>query len=62
MAGLGIDWSSFGWDAFATLATGFAAVVAANFVGSRQVKITERQTDILDRQIMKPCWFPRRGS
>lgn len=38
------------WQAWATLATGIMAVIGAVIVGLRQVKISERQTAILDRQ------------
>jgi hypothetical protein len=40
----GVEWLPFSWEAFATLATGFAAVFAAWLIG-------KRQTDILARQI-----------
>lgn len=43
---MGIDWSAFTWDAFATLATGGAAVVAAYKVGKRQIDIQARQTSL----------------
>lgn len=46
-----IDWSSFSWEAFATLVTGVSAVVAAGIVGWRQVAISDRQTRILERQV-----------
>lgn len=53
-----IDWAAFSWEAFATLATGAAAVAAATFVGLRQLgiareqmAITERQSRILERQV-----------
>lgn len=52
-----IDWQEFTWEAFATLLTGLAAVVAAVIVGLRQaaiqreqVAVAARQTKILDRQ------------
>lgn len=38
------------WEAFATLATGIAAVIAAAFVGLRQAKILERQVEIQEAQ------------
>ena len=52
-----IDWGAFTWEAFATLATGLAAVAGAVWVGSRQMniayaqtRISLKQTAILDRQ------------
>lgn len=52
-----IDWQGLSWEAFATLLTGLAAVVAAVIVGLRQaaiqreqVAVAARQTQILDRQ------------
>lgn len=52
-----IDWQGFTWEAFVTLLTGLAAVVAAVIVGLRQaaiqreqVAVAARQTKILDRQ------------
>lgn len=47
-----VDWAAFSWDAFATLATGFAAVFAAFLVGRRQAAISDRQNQILDRQML----------
>ena len=47
---MSIDLSGFTWEAFATLATGFAAVAGASVVGLRQTKISKRQNEILDRQ------------
>lgn len=41
-----IDWEAFTWEAFATLATGGAAVVAAYKVGKRQIDIQARQTSL----------------
>lgn len=38
------------WEAFATLATGIAAVIAAAVVGLRQAKILERQVEIQEAQ------------
>jgi len=46
-----IDWTAFTWEAFATLATGLAAVIAAFVVGLRQAAISQRQALILDRQV-----------
>lgn len=40
----------FSWEAFATILTGVLAVGAAAWVGRRQLEITSRQNDILDRQ------------
>jgi hypothetical protein len=48
---LPIHWEEFSWEAFATLATGLAAVVAAFIVGRSQVAISRRQTEILERQV-----------
>lgn len=45
-----INWAAFTWDAFATLFTGILAVGAALFVGLRQVKISDRQSRILEQQ------------
>jgi hypothetical protein len=47
---MSIDLSGLTWEAFATLATGFAAVAGATAVGLRQTKISRRQNEILDRQ------------
>lgn len=46
-----IYWSTFTWEAFATVATGILAVAAAAWVGRRQADIAARQTDILARQV-----------
>jgi hypothetical protein len=46
-----IYWTAFTWEAFATLASGLAAVAAAFTVGRRQVAIADRQSKILDRQV-----------
>lgn len=45
-----IAWSEFSWEAFATLAAGAMAVGAAIWVGRRQLKIADRQTEILGQQ------------
>jgi hypothetical protein len=45
-----IDWAAFSWEAFATLATGLAAVGAAIIVGYRQIGLTSRQLDVLSEQ------------
>lgn len=37
-----IYWSAFSWEAFATLLTGLAAVIAAWSIGHRQLKIQEQ--------------------
>jgi hypothetical protein len=50
-ARMGIDWAAFSWEAFAALATGAGAVAGATWVGLRQVGISRRQTEILDRQV-----------
>jgi hypothetical protein len=47
---VGIAWTQFSWEAFATLATGLAAVVAALVVGWRQTGIAGRQNDQLAQQ------------
>jgi hypothetical protein len=46
-----IHWDQFSWEAFATLATGFAAVIAAMIVGLRQSGIADRQAQILQTQV-----------
>jgi hypothetical protein len=46
-----IAWCAFTWEAFATLATGLAAVGGATHVGRKQVAISKRQTAILNRQV-----------
>lgn len=45
---MGICWSCFTWDAFATLLTGVLAVAGAVWVGLRQTKILDRQTRLAD--------------
>ena len=45
-----VDWNGFSWEAFATLATGVTAVVAATVIGLRQTDISAKQTKILDLQ------------
>lgn len=45
-----IDWQSFTWEAFATLATGAAAVVAATLVGFRQIRLAHQQTELARRE------------
>jgi hypothetical protein len=45
-----IYWSTFSWEAFATLTTGLVAVVGAVGVALGQMKISSRQTEILSRQ------------
>lgn len=47
---LGIDWSAFTWEAFATLATGAMAVAGAVWVGLRQVGIAHQQVEIGAKQ------------
>ena len=47
MPPMNLDYLS--WEAFATLITGIAAVVAAYRVGRRQVEISARQADIQER-------------
>lgn len=46
----GIDWCGFTWQAFATLATGFAAVGGATFIGVRQHGLVREQAQIAKRQ------------
>jgi hypothetical protein len=50
--GCPIVWSAFSWEAFATLATGLAAVIAASIIGWRQTGIQTRQTEILEQQAL----------
>jgi hypothetical protein len=45
-----VDWASFSWEAFSTLFTGILAVGGAIYVGRRQVGISDRQSQILERQ------------
>jgi hypothetical protein len=45
-----IDWCAFTWQAFATLTTGFAAVVGATFIGLRQHALVREQAQIARRQ------------
>jgi hypothetical protein len=45
-----IDWNAFTWEAFSTLATGLAAVLAAIVIGLRQAGIAHRQAEIADQQ------------
>jgi hypothetical protein len=45
-----IAWCDFGWEAFATLVTGLAAVLAAFVVGWRQGSIQKVQAEIQERQ------------
>jgi hypothetical protein len=47
---LQIDWSSFSWQAFATLATGLAAVFAAWRVGNRQISLLAEQQKYIKEQ------------
>ncbi len=55
---MAVYWDQLSWEAFATLATGFAAVIAATIIGLRQAKIASKQaeisgnqTEILKRQV-----------
>jgi hypothetical protein len=41
-----INWRAFDWQSFATLTTGFFAVVAAYLIGHRQTDIQRRQAKI----------------
>lgn len=45
-----IYWDQFTWQAFATLATGFAAVGGATFVGLRQHDLIRYQASVAERQ------------
>ena len=54
-----IAWSSFSWEAFATLVTGLAAVVAAFVLGRTQIAIQKKQTDI-QAQSLRSDLFDRR--
>lgn len=45
-----IYWSAFSWEAFAALATGIMAVIAATYIGKRQLILQENQLEILSRQ------------
>lgn len=45
-----IAWCGFSWEAFATLATGLAAVTGAYRLGGRQIKILHRQTTLQESQ------------
>lgn len=45
-----IYWSSFDWSSFSTLAAGFAAVIGATIVGWRQIGLSKKQLDLLERQ------------
>ena len=45
-----IYWTEFSWEAFAALFTGVAAVGGAIYIGKRQTKIAERQTELLAQQ------------
>ena len=56
---MGIDWASFTWEAFATLVTGLAAVVAAAIIGWRQSSIMAQQVDI-QKQALRSDLFDRR--
>jgi hypothetical protein len=45
-----MEWLPFTWEAFATLFTGMSAVGGAVTLGIRQMRISERQNEILTRQ------------
>lgn len=55
-----VDWSSFSWEAFATLATGLAAVIAAVVVAKRQLRIIDRQA-LLQELELRNALFDRRA-
>lgn len=46
-----IHWETFDWPSFATLTTGFAAVMGATAIGLKQAGIARRQADITERQV-----------
>ncbi|MDB5582080.1 MAG: hypothetical protein JWR80_7256 [Bradyrhizobium sp.] len=46
-----IEWSSFTWEAFSTLAAGLAAVIAATIVALKQANIVRRQVELQDLQL-----------
>ncbi len=48
---MGIEWTAFSWEAFATLVTGLAAVGAAWRVGSRQMAILEQQNSLKEQEL-----------
>ena len=54
-----INWSGFSWEAFATLVTGFLAVLGAVVVGLRQAAILRKQADLQERSV-KEALFDRR--
>lgn len=54
-----IAWSDFSWEAFATLVTGFSAVLGAFLLGKRQAEILARQT-ALQESTLKVAIFDRR--
>ena len=54
-----IAWSDFSWEAFATLATGLAAVIAAWNLGRKQIEIQKAQVD-LQRLTLRSELFDRR--
>ncbi len=54
-----IDWAAFTWEAFATLFTGLAAVLAAAVIGWRQSSIMDRQVEI-QQQALRSDLFDRR--
>jgi hypothetical protein len=48
---LSIHWEMFSWEAFATLATGAAAVGAAWWVGRNQMDIQRRQIKLIENDL-----------
>jgi hypothetical protein len=50
MMGLAINWPAFSWEAFATLATGLAAVASATYVAVRQGRILSKQNELIAQQ------------
>ena len=49
---MSIAWHDFDWQSFATLGAGGMAAVAAGVIGLRQMRITDRQNEILKRQVI----------
>ncbi len=48
---MGIEWAALSWEAFATLATGLAAVLAAGIIGFRQSQIQDRQVALQEQEL-----------
>lgn len=56
---MGIDWAAFTWEAFATLATGGIAVVAAYRVGKRQADIQATQAALQEIELRSALFDKR---